>query len=206
VRLIFASSAEVYGRAFLDGACDEETPPQPVSSYGRTKLAGEFLLRDLAGPALEVVTLRLFNHTGRGQDTRFVVPGFAEQIAHLERIKGDGTLRVGNLASQRDFSHVEDVIDAYLTVLGAPRRESDFSLYNVGSGMPRSIQSVLDALLGLSRKKIAIELDPARFRPSEIPVAQGLFSRFTTDYGWRPTRGFETALIAVLEDRRARLG
>lgn len=205
VRLVFPSSAEVYGRAFLAGPCDEDTPPQPVSGYGRTKLAGEFLLRDLAGPGLQVVALRLFNHTGPGQDTRFVVPGFADQIARLERTSGGGAIRVGNLDARRDFTHVADIIDAYLAVLRAPPGAPAFALYNVGSGAPRSIRSVLDVLLALSFGEITAEVDPDRLRPSEIPVAQGLFSRFATDYGWRPTHPFETALAAVLDDRRARL-
>ncbi len=204
-RLVFPSSAEVYGRAFLDGPCDEDTPPQPASIYGRTKLAGEYLLRDLAGPDLQVVTLRLFNHTGPGQDTRFVVPGFADQIARLERDAEGGVIRVGNLDAQRDFTHIDDMIEAYLAVLRRPAGGPDFAHYNVGSGEPRSIRSVLDALLALSPADIRAEVDPDRLRPSEIPVAQGLFSRFATDYGWRPTHPFETALAAVLDDRRARL-
>ncbi len=182
VRLVFPSSAEVYGRAFLAGPCD-----------------------DLAGPGLQVVALRLFNHTGPGQDTRFVVPGFADQIARLERTSGGGAIRVGNLDARRDFTHVADIIDAYLAVLRAPPGAPAFALYNVGSGAPRSIRSVLDVLLALSFGEITAEVDPDRLRPSEIPVAQGLFSRFATDYGWRPTHPFETALAAVLDDRRARL-
>ena len=204
VRLIFPSSAEVYGRAFLTGPCDEDTPPQPASSYGRTKLAGELMLRDLAGPGLQVVALRLFNHTGPGQDTRFVVPGFADQIVRLEP-SGGGAIRVGNLDAQRDFTDVADIIDAYMAVAFGPDGGPDFALYNVGSGEPRSIRSVLDALLALSDADIRVEIDPDRLRPSEIPVAQGLFSRFATDYGWRPTHPFAGVLARVLDDRRTRL-
>lgn len=204
-RLIFPSSAEVYGRAFLAGPCSEDTPPAPASSYGRTKLAGELLLRDLAGPRLQVVALRLFNHTGAGQDTRFVVPSFAVQIANLERGPQGGAIRVGNLDAQRDFTHVADVIDAYLAVLRSNRREPAFSLYNVGSGTPRSIRSILDALMAMSTADIAVTLDPDRLRPAEITIAEGIFSRFETDYDWRPTRPFDSALSAVLNDQRAKL-
>lgn len=204
-RMIFPSSAEIYGRAFLAGPCDEDTVPEPASSYGRTKLAGEFLLRDLAGPSLQVVALRLFNHTGAGQDTRFVIPGFAAQIADLEQRPEGGAIRVGNLDAERDFTHIDDIIEAYMTVLQSPRTGQAFSLYNVGSGELRSIQSILNALLAMSTANITVEVDPDRLRPSEISVAQGLFSRFSTDYGWRPTRPFDRALAAVLNDQRARL-
>lgn len=202
VRLIFPSSSEVYGRAFLNGPCDEDTPPQPASVYGRSKLAGEMMLRDLAGDDLTVVALRLFNHTGPGQDLRFVVPGFADQIARLEDGTATGAIRVGNLDAERDFSGIDDIIDAYTAVLSQRRTDAAFSLYNVGSGQTRTIHSILDDLRALSPLSIAVEIDQERLRPSEITVAQGLFSRFATDYGWRPTRPFDAVLQAVLDDRR----
>lgn len=202
VRLIFPSSSEVYGRAFLGGPCDEDTPPQPASTYGRSKLAGEYMLRDFAGSGLEVVALRLFNHTGPGQDLRFVVPGFADQIACLEQDPAGGAIRVGNLDAQRDFSSIDDIIDAYLAVLAGGPRKAAFTVYNVGSGETRTIRSILDDLMALSSASISVDIDPNRLRPSEISVAEGLFSRFASDYGWRAQRPFGAVLKAVLEDRR----
>lgn len=204
VHFIFASTAEVYGRAFLDGPCSEETPPEPVSTYGRSKLAAEHLLEDLAGDDLSLTILRLFNHTGPGQDERFVVPAFAAQVAAAE--VGDGAsnvIRVGNLDARRDFSDVEDIVEAYAAIATTPAPET-VARYNVGSGEVRSIRSILDLFVSQARAPVEIVEDPARFRAVDIEAAQGDFSRIETIHGWRTTIPFAKTAMSVL-DRQRRL-
>ena len=187
VRFVFASTAEVYGLGFNDGPRAEDAPFAPTSAYARSKAACEYLLRDMAGDALEVVALRLFNHTGPGQDERFVVPGLAAQLARLGR-GGAGEIRVGNLEARRDFMDVEDVIDAYMAVLaGAANGAAGFAVFNVGTGRQRTIQSILDQLIALHGAEVRVLRDPARLRASDIPVATGLWlaapARFRSDRG-----------------------
>ena len=204
VHLIFASTAEVYGRAFLDGPCSEQTPPQPVSAYARTKLAAEHLLEDFAGEHLAVTILRLFNHTGAGQDTRFVVPSFAAQIAAVEAgERPDGVIQVGNLDARRDFSDVDDIVEAYMAVIAAGARQTDTaSRYNVGSGVVRTIRSILNELVALATTPVSVTQDPARLRAAEIAEARGVFTRFETDYGWCASTPFAETLESVLSDQR----
>ncbi len=204
VRFIFASTAEVYGAGFNDGPRDETSPVAPASAYARSKAACEFVLRDLAGEELDVVALRLFNHTGPGQDDRFVVPALARQIAAIAP-GASGEVRVGNLEARRDFTDVEDMIDAYCAVLDAPSVPVGFSQFNVGSGRERSIQSILDHLIGLHGGPVTVVRDPARLRPSDIPVAGGVFTRFAETFGWSPRRPFEDTMAAILDDERRRL-
>lgn len=209
VHLVFASTAEVYGRAFLDGPCSEQTPPQPVSAYARTKLAAEHLLEDFADERLAVTILRLFNHTGAGQDTRFVVPSFAAQIAAVEAgERPDGVIQVGNLDARRDFSDVGDIVEAYLAVIAAgPGRTGTAAIrYNVGSGDVRTIRSILDQLISMATTPVTVTQDPARLRAAEIVEARGVFARFATDYGWRASTPFAETLESVLSDQRASRG
>lgn len=204
VRLIFASTAEVYGRAFLQGPCDEETGLAPQSAYARSKAACEYMLRDLAGERLSVVALRLFNHTGPGQDERFVVPSFAAQLARLET-GGPSSIRVGNLEAKRDFTDLADILDAYLLVLNQPEKTPGaFTVFNVGSGIQRSIRSVLDHLILCHGSPVETLADPTRQRPAEIAVAEGVFTRFSETYGWSPTRAFTQTLAAVYTHERGR--
>jgi GDP-4-dehydro-6-deoxy-D-mannose reductase len=205
VRFIFASSGEVYGTAFNNGPCREDSALAPASPYARTKAACEYLLADLSSAQFSVVALRLFNHSGVGQDDRFVVPSLAGQIARVEREGRDGQIEVGNLDACRDFTDVEDVIDAYLKVIRHDNLPSHFSVFNVGSGHTRSIQSVLEALIRHAIVDIEPVQSPSRMRPIEVRVAEGVFDRFRETYGWVPTRDFDNTIAQILDDQRVRL-
>ncbi|MFA4963525.1 MAG: NAD-dependent epimerase/dehydratase family protein [Brevundimonas sp.] len=202
--LIFASSAEVYGAAFNLGRCSEVDPIMPTSPYGRTKAAAEMLLGDISGPDLAVSSLRLFNHTGAGQDERFVLPSFAAQIAAAESL-GGGVVEVGNLEARRDFTDVEDIIDAYAAVLDGPTPDDKMEVFNVGSGREIRIGDLLDNLIKHALRPIVIAHDPSRMRPSDIPVAAGNFSRFQSRYGWLAKRPIEGVLQEILSYERSKL-
>jgi GDP-4-dehydro-6-deoxy-D-mannose reductase len=205
VRFVFASSGEVYGHQFNNGPCDEDAPLAPTSPYARTKAACEYLLNDLASERMSIVVLRLFNHSGPGQEERFVVPGFAAQVAGLEQGGRGGQIKVGNLDASRDFSDVEDIIDAYLAVIRHKRPLPRLSVFNVGSGENRSVRSILDALIGLATVPIDPVPDPLRMRPSDVAVARGVFERFRAEFGCSPARPFDQTIANVLQDQRARL-
>lgn len=202
-RLIFASSAEVYGRHFNAGPRDETSALAPASPYARTKAAGEYLLADMAGDALSVIVLRLFNHTGAGQDERFVAPSFAAQIARVMRDGGD-EIQVGNLDAVRDFSDVDDVIEAYMAVIEDDAPTAPFEVYNVGSGRPVAVQALLDTLVEESGLSIRALPHPDRMRPSDIPRAEGVFDKFRQRYGWSATTPLRTTLAAVLKHEISR--
>jgi GDP-4-dehydro-6-deoxy-D-mannose reductase len=77
-------------------------------------------------------------------------------------------------------------------------------VYNICSGRAWSIQEVLDRLLGMTKVKIEVRQDPARLRPSDVPVLLGDNSKFTRATGWKPTIPFEQTLVDMLEYWRAR--
>lgn len=203
VRFIFASSSEVYGAAFKLGKCDEDSPISPQSPYARSKAASEMALKDLSGERLEVVALRLFNHTGPGQDRRFVVPDFVDQLVKLEIKELPRVIRVGNLEALRDFSDVEDIVDAYMKVIFVQPGHS-FNLFNVGSGETISIKQILNELLDRALRPITVEIDPLRMRPADIQEAAGSMERFKSTYGWKASRQFSFTLASMLNLARAK--
>jgi len=67
-----------------------------------------------------------------------------------------------------------------------------------------SIREVLDLLLSMTKTKIEVRQDPARLRPSDVPILLGDASLFTSVTGWKPTIPFEQTLRDMLEYWRAR--
>ena len=203
-QFFFTSSAEVYGMSFNVGVVREDSPPMPLNSYSSSKLSGEHVLRDILSSRGRLVVARSFNHTGPGQDERFVLPAFASQIARIEACLAPPVLRCGNLDAERDFLDVRDVTDAYCRLIQlqeAPRQ----LLVNIASGTTARIGDLLEKLRGLSRRDFAIEMDPARLRPSDIPRAVGDPARLRNLTGWAPVHSTDEMLQGLLDYWRGRI-
>ena len=78
-------------------------------------------------------------------------------------------------------------------------------VFNLSTGTPRSIRSLLDALIAAAGRPIAIELDPDRMRPNDLPSAAGANEAVGVHLGWRPRIDIATTLRDVLEDWKMRL-
>lgn len=206
-RVFFASTGEVYGRAFLDHCpVDERTPPQPASTYARTKRVGEEILTDvLHGAGHRVVLMRPFNHSGPGQDERFVIPSFAAQIAAIEAGATAPVIEVGDLAAQRDFLDVRDVVAAYVSLVAEADRLPGLSVFNIASGQPRRIGDILEDLRRLSRRPFEVRVAQDRMRPSQIPIACGSAAALSAAIAWAPSIPWDETLLSVLEDARLRV-
>jgi nucleoside-diphosphate-sugar epimerase len=195
-RVLLVGSADAYTATHPETApLDESTPLRPRSPYARTKAAAEMLGRLAADAGLDVVCIRAFNHTGAGQSDQFVVSSFARQVAAIRSGRAEPCLRVGNLDSVRDFLHVDDVVDAYLALLD---RRVPAAVYHVAGSFGVPIRAVLDALLGIAGIEARVEVDPARFRPTDWLVGDA--SRLRAATGWRPRVALEDLLREVYED------
>jgi GDP-4-dehydro-6-deoxy-D-mannose reductase len=201
---LFVSSGEVYGKSFGAAPVAEDTPLLPLNAYARSKAAAEAMLADVLAPSARLIVARSFNHTGAGQDERFALPAFAAQIARIERGKGEPFISVGNLASQRDFLDVEDVVEAYLDLLDAPGLPQRLIL-NVASGEARVMSDLLARLQALAGTPFPTKVDPNRQRPSDVPCAIGDASKLREATGWAPRRSIDDMLARLLEYWRARV-
>ncbi len=198
-RVIYCSSAEIYGGSFASGVpLDEHAAIDPVNPYGAAKAAADIMLGQMARQSLRVIRLRPFNHTGPGQSAQFVVPSFANQIAQIERNERAPIIRVGDLQSRRDFLDIHDVIDAYVEALLRFDEIPSGTTINIASGQARSISDVLNDLLANSSVNIEIESDIKLFRASEIPVVVGNADLCRKLLQWKPTRPWTETLKSVL--------
>lgn len=199
-RMLHVSSSEVYGRSFNEGLVTEDTPLAPLSVYARAKAATETMLGDVFPDTGKLIIARPFNHTGPGQDKRFVVPSFAHQLARTGQ--GGGEIRVGNLEAQREFLDVRDVVRAYTMLIDAAAELPCHSVFNVASGQAHKIADVLYRLKQLSGSNAPIVVDPAKLRPNDIPVASGSSRKLEDTVGWKPEIALDTTLADVVADAR----
>lgn len=203
-RMLIVGSNEMYGLIGADDLpIDEDTPLRPHSPYGVSKATQDLVAQQyFFSYKLDVVRVRPFNQVGPGQSDDFAAPAFARQIAEIESGQRAPVVRVGNLSSQRDFTDVRDMVHAYWLAI---QHGTGGEAYNIGSGQSRSIQSILDFLLGESTCPIQVEVDPERLRPSDVPVSYADTERFRAATGWRPEIPFEDSLRDVLHDWRERV-
>jgi len=203
VFVLFASSSEVYGEAFKAGEpLDESSGCQPMNPYAASKLAAELAFTQYFRQGLRGVVARPFNHIGPGQSPDFVTASFARQIAEIEQGLQPPVLRVGNLEAHRDFLDVRDVCDAYVKLLESKDHLSDQRTFNIASGQARKIREILDELLAQCRVPVAVEQDPQRLRPSDIPFAVGDSRRLQSSTGWRPAHALGETLGDLLSHWR----
>lgn len=193
-RVLVPGSATVY--AASSEPISEDGPIAPTNPYAISKLAQEQLaLRAIQEDGLDLVLTRSFNHTGPGQTPEFAAPSMARQIALIERGELEPVIKVGNLDAQRDVTDVRDVVRAYAALMQSGRTGV---IYNVASGVARSIRSILEALVSRSKLPVRIEVDQARMRPNDVPVVVGNHSRLTEATGWHPQVSFDQMLDDLL--------
>lgn len=195
-RMVLVGSSDEYGNLGTDGALVSETlPARPQTPYAVSKKAQEEMAQVYARAyGLHICMTRSFNHGGAGQREGFLIPDFAAGIVRVE--KGlQPCLRVGNLAAERDFTHVRDVVRAY-RLLAEKGRSGE--IYNVGSGVTHSVQEILDRLCAMAAAPIPVERDPAKMRPSDTPVICCDHRKLTEDTGWTPLYGLDDILTETL--------
>lgn len=156
--VLLASSANVYGNCDAS-PISEAQPPAPVSHYAASKLAMEHMASTFFD-RLPIVITRAFNYTGPGQAPNFVIPKLVSHYARRAPL-----VELGNLGVEREFNDVRMVCDAYLALLthGKPGE-----VFNVCSGQPYTLQTVMDTLADLTGHTLQARVNPAFVRANEV--------------------------------------
>lgn len=204
-RIQIACSSEEYGLVHADELpITEDNPLRPLSPYAVSKVTQDLLgFQYHRSFGLDIVRTRGFNHTGPRRGHVFVCSNFAYQIAGIEAGLQEAVIRVGNLEARRDFTDVRDMVRAYVAAL---EKGKPGEVYNICHGTDHSVQQVLDLLLQMTRLEVRVEADPARMRPSDVPVLLGSAERFRRDTGWAPQIPFRQTLQDLLDYWRDRVG
>ncbi|MET8857098.1 UDP-glucose 4-epimerase GalE [Streptomyces sp. NPDC004579] len=194
-RFVFSSSAAVYGNPDVD-LITEGTPCAPMSPYGETKLAGEWLVR-AAGRAhgIATVCLRYFNVAGAASpelaDTGIfnIVPMVFDRLTRGEapRIFGDD-YPTPDGTCVRDYIHVADLAEAHLA---AARRLTDGAsgdlTVNIGRGEGVSVRELVTLIAEVTGNPVAPLVEPRR--PGDAPRAVASAALAADRLDWSARRG-----------------
>ncbi|WP_406839771.1 UDP-glucose 4-epimerase GalE [Streptomyces sp. AHU1] len=193
-RFVFSSSAAVYGNPDVD-LITEDTPCAPMSPYGETKLAGEWLVR-AAGRAhgIATVCLRYFNVAGTASpelaDTGIfnIVPMVFDRLTRGEapRIFGDD-YPTPDGTCVRDYIHVADLAEAHLA---AARRLTDGAggdlTVNIGRSEGVSVRELMALVAEVTGNTVRPLVEPRR--PGDAPRAVASAALAADELGWSARR------------------
>lgn len=193
-RFLYVSTGDAYGRVQKSELPIRESRLlRPTNPYAVSKAATEALCFQWSqtGP-FEIIMARPFNHIGAGQSSNFAISNFAKQIAEIAAGLRPPLLSVGNIEATRDFTDVIDVVRAYGLMLANGKNGE---IYNVCSGIERSIRALLLKLLGLSGVSAEIVTDAARYRPTDQPRVYGSYQKLKEQTGWNPEVSINETLL-----------
>ncbi|MET9439763.1 UDP-glucose 4-epimerase GalE [Streptomyces sp. NPDC006610] len=206
---VFSSSAAVYGTpdATRAGApVTEETPCAPMSPYGETKLAGEWLVRATGrATGLATASLRYFNVAGAAApalaDTGVfnLVPMVFEKLTEgaSPRIFGDDYPTPDGTCI-RDYIHVVDLAEAHVAVARALRSAPGRDLtLNVGRGEGVSVREMIDRINAVTGHHRAPTVTPRR--PGDPPRVVADADRIAAELGWKARYDVEDMITSAWE-------
>lgn len=181
-RFVYAGSSSAYGDTPTLPKV-ETMRPAPMSPYAISKFAAEQYVRVFAQLGyLETVCFRYFNVFGPMQDPNSayaaVIPKFARALLNGKplTLEGDGT-------QSRDFTYIDNVVQANLKALDAPGVSGE--LFNVGCGKRYELNDVIRELAGIIGVQPEVERLPGR--PGDVPHSLADISQARQLLGYEPT-------------------
>lgn len=187
-KVLIVGSAEEYGAQDPSAYPISETATlRPLTPYASAKAAQELIaLQVQRSTGLHVICTRSFNHSGVGHGGRYLLPTLVQRVRELPHT--GGTLRIGNGDVIRDYTHIADVVQAYLLLLErAPAGE----VYNVCSGTGVRVRDIAERVLKRSGVTADISSDTALLRPIDVPILVGDNSKLRAATGWQPSRSID---------------
>jgi|TARA_B100000767_G_C19689363_1_gene503263 GDPmannose 4,6-dehydratase len=200
------ASSEVYGRVPKDKIpIDEECSFHPASPYAISKVGTDLVGRFYAEAyGMQVMTTRMFTHTGPRRGDVFAESSFAKQIAMIESSLIPPVIKVGNLESLRTIADVRDAVKAYYMLVTINPQSGQS--YNIGGTYSCKIKDLLDHLISKSTiKNIKIEVDKERLRPIDADLQVPNADKFMKHTGWKPEISFEKTMTDLLDFWRAEI-
>ena len=191
-RLVHVSSSEVYGSARYT-PMDEAHPLSPCSTYSVAKAAADMWAQTFSWEHhLPVVILRPFNTFGPRETLPYFIPEMIRQCVK------EPTIQVGNLETRRDFTYVDDCVNAMIAALQADDVAGE--IINVGTSRTHEMAKILDLIkteADADEKNIRVDRERLRLKDVEVLVADNKKAKKVLD--WRPETSFEEGIRKTIE-------
>lgn len=200
-KLVFSSSATVYGSAPYPYTENETAGVGIVNPYGRTKYITETILQDIAAldGSLSIVALRYFNPVGAHEsgligenplDTPNNLMPYIAQVAvgKIDKLRifgGDYETLDGT--GVRDYIHVVDLAKGHVKAL--EKLQNGFNVFNLGTGVGTSVLQILHAFEKASSKKIAFEI--VERRAGDLPEFYADTNKAKAILGWNAEKNID---------------
>jgi nucleoside-diphosphate-sugar epimerase len=188
--VLLTSSANVYGNSTL-GVLAEDDEIHPENDYAVSKIAMEYMARQFSDK-LNLIVVRPFNYTGRGQSSNFLVPKIVNHFRERATC-----IELGNIDVSRDFADVRTVMEYFQRLLETPQAVG--GTYNICTGVPHSLQSIIDTCARITGHQIEISVNQAFVRPLEIQSLVGNPTKLHDAVGKVDTYTFDATLEWMLK-------
>jgi len=200
-RLVFAASAAAYGNNPTMPRVETLTP-DPLSPYALAKVAGEYYCKIFASIfGLETVALRFFNIFGPHQNPDSPYTGVLSKFVPAY-VRGGTPVIFGDGEQSRDFTYVENVVDATLRACAAPGAAG--KVINVGVGKSYTLNQIIALLNGIFGRQVVPKYDPPRKGDALHSLADISLARQLL--GYEPLVSFEEGLRRTVDWFRAAAG
>lgn len=191
-----ASSSEMFGKV-AHMPQTEETPFYPRSPYGVAKLYGHWITvnyRESFG--LYCCSGILFNHESPRRGMEFVTRKITHAVARIKN-KLQDKLFLGNLDAKRDWGYAGDYVRAMWLMLQQEKPED----FVIATGEAHSVKEFCQhafSRVDLDWEKY-VEVDPKFYRPSEVDILLGDYSKAKCTLGWEPEVGFQELVQKMVD-------
>jgi UDP-glucuronate 4-epimerase len=195
-RFVFASSSSVYGSTTPLPAREDAAATAPESPYAASKRSAELVAIALSrqAPSMRCVALRFFTVYGPRQRPEMAISTFARAAIAQQTATmfGDGSMR-------RDFTHVDDIVRGVLAAVD--RARPGFRAYNLGSGSPVDIATLVDWIGDAAGAKLRVECAPVPLGDVDATFAD--IGRASDELDWKPRVSLREGLPSVVAWIRA---
>lgn len=181
----------------INGALKEDGLCGGKTSYGRTKWAQTLLTLGFGTQLpIRVLIARPFNLIGPGLSTNLVAGSLCAQFSRTNKTE----IMVGNVRAERDFIDVRDAVRGYWQIL---QNGISGEVYNICTGIPTSIDELLEIFSDLTGGIHSVTIDPARIKQVDIDRAYGSYEKLYRTTHWLPKISLRESIHDMLAEARA---